>query len=498
MKRSALPAALLLSALSATWADVTLAPLFQNGAVLQRDMPVPVWGQADPGEKVSVQFAGQKVSATADESGRWMASLTPLTASKKGRELVVEGNNKITLQDVLVGEVWLCNGQSNMEWPLKNSPEPEKVLAAAQHPLLRQFKVTTTSVEQPTATVKGSWIICTPETAGAFTAVGYYFAKTLMPKLDVPIGLINDTWGGTKIEAWMSAEARAAFPTIAERWKVALKDLPKKTEAYEKERIAFRQKAQEAKAAGTPFDVNKYPKPPPGPGTKEAPGGLFNGMTAPLVPYAIRGVLWYQGEGNTGRHDEYAKLQPAYIKDLRERWNNKELPFFFVQLPNYIAKVDATTKWPEFREAQSETLKVPNTGMAITIDVGGEGHPPDKTEVGERLARLAEVKVYKTASGDAMGPLAAAAQKADGGVKVTFTEVASGLKADGELKGFELAGGDGIFKDASAKIEGDALVVSSAEIVAPAKVRYAWRNNPAAPLENGLGIPASPFQLEVK
>ena len=487
-----------LSLAHSAWADITLAPLFQDGAVLQREMSVPVWGSAEPGEKVTVYFGGQTVSATADSGGRWKAELAPLAASKDGREFVVEGKNKVTLRDVVVGEVWLCNGQSNMEWPLKNAPEPEKVLAAAQFPLMRQFKIPNTSSEQPADRVRGSWVACSPETAGSFTAVGYYFGKTLLPKLDVPIGLINDTWGGTKIEAWMSAEAREAFPFIAERWGVTLKDWPAKTAAYEKERIAFKEKAQAAKAAGLPFDITKYPKPPPGPGTREMPGGLFNGMTAPLIPYAIRGVLWYQGEGNTGRHDEYAQLLPAYIKDLRKRWNNDTLPFFFVQLPNYIAKADAKTRWPEFREAQSKALAVPNTGMAITIDVGGEGHPPDKTEVGERLARLAEVKVYKTATGDATGPLVASAQKVEGGVKVTFTEAASGLKSDGALTSFEMAGSDGVFQEAAARIDGDTVVVSSEAVAAPVRVRYAWRNNPQAPLRNGLGLPASPFQIEIK
>lgn len=479
-------------------ADVTLAPLFQDGAVLQRDMPVPIWGTAGPGEKITVHFAGQTVAATADASGRWQADLAPLAASSEGRDLVIEGANKITLRDILVGEVWLCNGQSNMEWPLKNSPTPEKVLAAAQHPLIRQFKVAIASAEQPATTVNGSWVTCTPETAGAFTAVGYYFATTLQPKLDVPIGLINNTWGGTKIEAWMSAEAREAFPVIAQRWQIAIKDLPKKTEAYEKARIAFKQQADAAKAAGQPFDYKKYPKPPPGPGTKEAPGGLFNGMTSPLIPYAIRGILWYQGESNTGRHDEYARLQPAYIADLRARWKNDTLPFLFVQLPNYIARVDVTTRWPEFRAAQIETLAVPHTGMAITLDVGGDGHPPDKTEVGQRLARLAEVQIYKTATGDATGPLATSAEKTPDGVKITFAEATSGLQSKGDLTGFELAGPDGTYHPAQARIESDTLLVTAAEVPAPSKIRYAWKNNPPAPLYNRANLPASPFQLDVK
>lgn len=494
-----LVAAVLFNVTGLALADVTLAPLFQKGAVLQRDMPVPVWGAASPGEKVTVQFAGQTVSAAADDAGRWQVELAPLTASQEGRDLVVEGKNKIVLSDILVGEVWLCNGQSNMEWPLKNSPEPEKVLAAARFPLIRQFKVAIASTEQPSATAEGNWVSCSPETAGLFTAVGYYFATALQPKLDVPIGLINDSWGGTKIEAWMSAEARAAFPSIEERWKIALKDLPAKTAAYEKERIAFKQKAQEAKAAGTPFDFKKYPKPPPGPGTKEAPGGLFNGMTAPLVPYAIRGVLWYQGEGNTGRHEEYARLLPAYIQDLRKKWHNETMPFFFVQLPNYITKADAATKWPEFRQAQASVLSVSHTGMAVTIDVGGEGHPPDKTAVGQRLARLAEVQVYKLATGDATGPLAIKATNGGGLIKISFDQAESGLKAKGQLEGFEVAYADGTFQPAeNVTLEGSVALLTITAGSIPTKVRYAWKNNPPAPLYNGQGLPAAPFQLDIK
>lgn len=482
--------------------DFKLASLFTSGAVLQRNVKLPVWGTAKPGDKVTVQFAGQTVETTADGAGKWKTELAPLAAESAGRDFTAESvGRKITLTNVVVGEVWLCSGQSNMEWPLKQDPKAEQLVARSDLPLIRQFKVKNKSVEVAADFAEGSWSSCSPGTAGAFTAVGYYFARELHQKLGVPVGLINSSWGGTSIEAWMSGESLAEFPFVAEQWQRTLAELPQKTAAYEKERTEYKRKAAEAKANGTEFDWKKYPKPPPGPGTKEAPAGLFNGMIAPLIPYSIAGMLWYQGEGNCGSAGRYAEMFPVFIQDLRQRWGASAMPFYFVQLPNYNWDYDKSgTKWAEFRAAQMKVLSLPATGAAIIIDGKTPiGHPPDKTDVGLRLARLAEVRHYKIATGDACGPLLQSAVKDGKTIVLKFAEASSGLKAAGDsLIGFELAGKDGAFVPAEARIDGDAVIVSAVGVAEPAAVRYAWANNPAASLYNGAGLPASPFSAEVK
>jgi len=483
-------------------AEVKFSPLFTDHAVLQRDRPVPVWGTSAPGEKVTVRFAGQQVSAISDATGAWHTELAPLTGNSDGKELSAEGpSSKATLQDVVVGEVWLCSGQSNMEWPLKNSPNVEKVLAEANLPLIRQYKVKNTSVSAPASTVAGRWIPASPDTAGAFTAVGYYFAKDLQPKLEVPIGIINSTWGGTRIESWLSPESLTKFPAVAEQWKKTLAALPARQAEYAKKRAAFKAKAQADKAAGRPVDP-KYPTPPPGPGTKEEPSGLFNGMIAPLVPYAVRGIMWYQGEGNTGGAAGYAKFLPELITAWRARWEAPETPFYVVQLPNFKLHSDGRgTAWAEMRQAQAQALSLPATGLIVTIDIGtpDNGHPPDKSAFGQRAARLAEVEIYKTLTGDATGPLAKSATAEANAVRVEFDDVSSGLFVRGDqLAGFELAGADDKFVTATAKIDGRGVLVAAEGIRVPTAVRYGWMDNPPSTLYNGIGLPAAPFELKVK
>ncbi|MBC2593028.1 hypothetical protein H5P28_02025 [Ruficoccus amylovorans] len=481
---------------------LTLAPLFRDNAVLQRGQPLPVWGLARPGSGVVVSFAGHDTTATADEDGRWQATLPPLEGSSEGRDFTVRSDTReVVLKDVVVGEVWLCAGQSNMAWPLKSVPDANALIAGSDYPLIREFKVRNISLEEPGTEAEGSWALCSPQTAGSFTAVGYYFARELQARLGVPVGLINSSWGGTGIEAWMSARALESFPAVGQRWEKVLEELPQKMVAYEKEREEYRRRAAEAKAKGEEFDWKKYPKPPPGPGTREAPSGIFNGMVAPLVPYSMAGVLWYQGEGNSGNAASYAQMFPVFIQDWRERWGAPEMPFYFVQLPNYQWDYDRTDmKWAQFRAAQMEALALPETGAAIVIDGKTPiGHPPDKTEVGQRLARLASVRHYGLDQGDASGPLLKAARRQGNEVVLTFSEAASGLTRKGDkLAGFELASAGGDFVPADAVLAGDTVVVSAEEVAEPAQVRYAWRNNPPATLYNGQGLPASPFMAEVE
>jgi len=480
-----------------------LASLFADGAVLQRDRLLSVWGSAQPGAPVSVQFAGQTTTTTADELGRWETFLSPLEAHITGRDLIVTSRDrKIVRSNVVVGEVWLCAGQSNMAWPLRADPRAEQVVSQADFPLIRHFKTANRTMEKPADQVEGSWEPCTPETAGSFTALGYYFARDLYRKLNVPIGLINSTWGGTSIAAWMSPSALKAFPHVTERWSGILADLPRRTAEYEKERAEFQRRAAEARETGAEFNWRRYPRPPPGPGTREAPSGIFNGMIAPLIPYSMAGILWYQGEGDSGNAARYAEMFPALIEDWRKRWDAQDMPFYFVQLPNYEWTYDRSgMKWAEFRAAQMQALSLPSTGAAIIIDgaTPDDGHPPDKTDVGLRLARLAAVRYYQIESGDACGPLLQSAVRNGNTVVLRFTEASSGLKAVGNsLAGFELAGPDGLFTEARAVLEKDTVLVLASTLPEPVAVRYAWRNNPPASLRNGEGLPASPFSVEVE
>jgi len=481
----------------------SLAPLFTEHAVLQQGVVLPVWGTAPAGELVTIRFSGQTITDFANSDGRWETHLAPLEGSSESRPLIVEtAAGEFVLNNVVVGEVWLCSGQSNMEWPLKHDSQAEALVAESDLPMIRQFKVKHSSLDEPSNETEGTWVLCAPDTAENFTAVGYHFARQVQPKLGVPVGIINASWGGTKIEPWMSREALKKFPEVATKWNQVLEELPVKQVEYERALADYKQEAAEAKANGTEFNWRKYPKPPPGPGTKHAPTGLFNGMIAPLTPYPIAGILWYQGESNCGNSYAYSRMFPALIQDWRSQWNTEKMPFYFVQLPNYEWTYDRTgTKWAEFRAAQMSALALPNVGAAIVIDgtTPEDGHPSDKGYVGARLARLAEVGHYHIASGDASGPLCRSAILKNGEVVVHFKEATSGLIISGnELTGFELASSQGDFHPAVAWIEADSVRVSSEKVPVPVSVRYAWSNNPKATLYNGDGLPASPFVIPVE
>ncbi|WP_091061010.1 sialate O-acetylesterase [Opitutus sp. GAS368] len=494
-------------------ADVTLAPLFQDHAVLQCDQPVPVWGWADPGEVVLVSFRGQHQRVTTSADGRWLARLAPLAASTGSAELVITGKNTVRVADVLVGEVWLCSGQSNMEFPVYDPTsrifhldQARTEVAAANFPLIRQYKVARAVAEKPADTGRGNWAVCSPETVGTFTAVGYFFARDLHRTLGVPIGIINSSWGGTPVESWMSAEALAsdpAFHVVDERWQQMLADYPAKKIIAGEALAAWRQAEAAAKAAGAGAHAaflkqNHPPRMPRGPGDSWTPRGLFNGMIAPLVPAAFRGVLWYQGESNAGRAAEYRALFGALIRQWRRTWGRDDFPFYFVQLANYRVPSDATGETYAFlREAQSQTLMLPGTGMAVIIDIGNPGdiHPGNKQEVGRRLALIAAAKTYGH-GGESSGPVYASSAREGAVLRVKFSH-ATGLAAHTEpLAGFAVAGANRIFHPANACIEGDTVIVSSPDVPEPVAVRYAWANSPAAGLFNFAGLPATPFRTD--
>ena len=624
-------------------AHVTPNPLFADNALLQQGMKVPVWGTAEPGEHVTVQFAGQSVSTTADPAGKWLVQLAPMKAGGGPENLTISGQNKIVLTNVVAGEVWICSGQSNMERQLglRDGQKPitdwEKEAADANYPGIRQFYVPQTKAFAPAQTVQGSWAVCSPEAVTNFTAVGYFFGRDLHLARHVPIGLIHTSWGGTPAEAWTSEAALsqlpdftdaltnlrqlAADPTQAVRetqarqdawyakvdtgahasppwsaaeldtssWKTMKLptywensgypdfdglfwfrrtfDLPENwygsdvelhlgavddndttwvngfkvgaTIGYNLPRV-YRVPGSVLKQTNNVIavrvlDTGGYgglwggPDPmmrlianaggqtnsipltgdwlcrqgvsltdvgwPPGDYSQSpgAPTVLYNGMVAPLLPYAMRGVIWYQGESNVGRERQYRTLFPAMIADWRRAWGEGGFPFLFVQIAPYLGNT------PEIREAQLLTLQhTTNTAMAVTIDCGDANdiHPPHKQPMGARLALAARALAYGEKL-EYSGPLFESMKTKGSKAILRFTHIGGGLVAkDGPLQGFAVAGENRVFHPAQAEIHGKTIVVHSAAVAKPVAVRYGWANVPEGNLFNRAGLPASPFRTD--
>jgi len=484
-------------------AELTVGSLFTNNAVLQRDLPVPVWGTAEPGRKVTVTFAGQEKTATAGENGKWSLKLDPLAASAEDRTLTVKtdaANESLTLNNILVGEVWVCSGQSNMAFQLKGSVGGDAAIAAASDPQLRLFAATAQASDEPQTKIGGSWAAASPESATNFSAVGYYFGQELRKKLGVPIGLIKSAVGGTPAEAWTARAVLEANPTTAVILKNhadAIAAHPKALENYKKQEPKLLAKHAEAvakaKADGKPLP--KKPAAPQDPVTNQRrPGALYNAFIVPLQPYAIRGAIWYQGEANSARGKEYQTLFPTMIGNWRKDWGQGDFPFFFVQITPHQGMT------PELREAQRATVETTqNTAMAVSVDVGHptDIHPKDKRPLGLRLALAAQALVYGKKDLEYSGPTYESHRVDGNKLTLNFSHLGGGLVAkDGALKGFTIAGADGNFVAADAKIEGDTIVVSSKDVASPVAVRYGWVNVPDVNLFNQAGIPASPFQTD--
>jgi sialate O-acetylesterase len=481
-------------------ANVSLPSLFSDHAVLQRDQTVPVWGWADPGEEVSVTFAGQTKSTKAGADGKWRVSLDKLQPGEPAA-LTVKGRNTITVADVLVGEVWLCSGQSNMAFTVNRAANFEQEKAAADHPQVRVFTVKSGGADTPQEKCAGTWVVSKPETVATFSAVAYFFARDLQAQLHVPCGVINSSVGGTPIESWTSREAQSHVPELkpvfaAWEAKAAAFD-PEKTKGdNERRKAAYDAAAAKAKAEGREvgrFKAALDPRLDP-----KRPVNLFNGKIAPLIPFAIRGALWYQGESNATTAASgllYGRQLPLMIEDWRKRWGY-DFPFAWVQLPELIR--GDSQGWCLVREAMRQSLKVPHTGMAIALGLGDlhNIHPTRKQEVAQRLVAWAMSEVYGQKTPWA-GPLYLSHKIAGDKVTITFSHTDRGLVAkDGELKGFQIAGEDRQWKPATAKIEGENVVVSSSEVKSPIAVRYAWKDNPEFNLDNGAGLPASPFRTD--
>lgn len=662
---------LVLAFSSVVWADVKLPAIISDHMVLEKAAKVPVWGKADPGEAVKVTLNGQTAKGTADADGNWKIVLDLKDSAPGPFEMVVEGKNKLAVADVVVGEVWVASGQSNMEWALKNTTDSEKEIAGSANPLLRQFLVKKNPTSTALDDTEGSWVPAAPETTGGFTAVGYFFGKKLQNELKVPVGLIHTSWGGTPSEAWTSVEAIDSVPELKasrERLWAATKEHPEKKKAFIEDFTAWlKEHAREDKpladaaafagvevstdgwvpvkipgalaVPGLPKsgavwlrkDVNipskplanlqlnlpidgydsvywngkllkqttyldalgagnvrrygKYdiplneiregknvlairiydpvgtakipnepkassislagewmgkaeyefpaldakklaaapqaPATPPGP--QHVASFLFNGMIHPILPYAISGAIWYQGESNAGRAYQYRTAFPLMITDWRKQWNQGDFPFYFCQLANFMAKKPepGDSNWAELREAQSMTLKLPNTGQAVLIDIGESTdiHPRNKKDVGDRLALIALAKDYGK-SIPCSGPVYDSMKVEKNKAILTFKHADGGLAAkplpatfdvksqtketaplvrnspSSQLEGFAICGEDKKWFWADATIEGNTVVVTSDKVAAPVAVRYAWSDNPTCNLYNGAGLPASPFRTD--
>lgn len=647
------------------FADVTVPALFSEHAVLQKSAKVPIWGSAAPGEAVSVSIAGASAKATANANGKWKTELDLSGKPAGPHTLEIQGKNKIEVKDVLIGEVWVCSGQSNMDFRLKSVVGAAEEIANSTNPSLRQFVVPRLTSMTPTEKLEGKWTSAAPETAAGFTAVGYFFGKKLNKDLQVPVGLISTSWGGTPSEAWTSSEGIDSVPDLKnakERLFTAIKNAATTQVAFKEAMTAWLEKngrtdrpttkvdefaGPEAKdgwitvklpgdiatgpgvfwirrevdvpaeAAGKPLNfegdtiigmdtfywngreiaetgLDKYtegykrrytipasevkagksvlamrlfvpvyaPKvgggyfkvgntqlagdwqtkteyvlpvldaealagvpvlPKAAPAPQNTATCLFNAMIHPLLPYAIKGAIWYQGEANAGRAFQYRTAFPLMIKDWRAHWQQGDFPFYFVQLANYQDKKQQPEEsaWAELREAQTMTLALPNTGMATIIDIGEakDIHPRNKKDVGERLAAAALAKTYGK-SIPYSGPMYDSMMETDGKIRLKFEHTDGGLvakplpetydlntsknevaplvlpKPDSELQGFAVCGEDKVWKWASAKIEGNDVVVWADEVPQPIAVRYGWAHNPTCNLFNGAGFPAVPFRTD--
>ncbi|HEY0461326.1 MAG TPA: sialate O-acetylesterase [Pyrinomonadaceae bacterium] len=485
-------------------ADVRLPDILGNSMVLQQNQKVPVWGAADAGESVTVTFQKQKLTVVADAGGKWRVDLKPLKADFTPQTLTVEGKNKIELKDILVGEVWLVAGQSNMQRLLRETANGDEVQKQANHPNIRLFNASREVAFKKNAGKLGEWAACTPASVAEFSAAGYYFGVELEKELKVPVGLINSSYGGSQAEAWTPVEyltANADLKATVERTKIWDEERPRVKVEYADAIKKWREETEKQKAAGV--------RPSPSPGVPDAlrdyrvAASIYDGMIAPLMPFAIKGAAWYQGESNEARAEQYNILLPVMIRAWRERWDEGDFPFGIIQLPNYRRVSDAPEEaaWSFIREAQRRTSEnTPNTGLIVTIDIGeaNDIHPKNKLDVGRRMAVWALKDVYGRKITDA--PRLKKTELKDDKIILTFTNVGSGLRIrDGDkLDEFAIAGADKKFVWATAKIVGkDKVEVSSPSVSKPFAVRYAFNSNPRHPnLTNDSGIPASPFRTD--
>ena len=494
--------------------EIRMPSVFGFHMVLQQDQPILLWGWSEPGESVTVKFHGQEVTARADDTGQWRITLEPERADATPASMTISGSRSpaIRLEDVLVGEVWLASGQSNMEWTLSRTHTPMPEIQRAHYPRIRLFQVPRRASAEPESDVDAGWAACSPDTVREFSAVAYYFGLELHQKLEVPVGLIQSAWGGTRIEPWTPV---AGFRTEEEMASI-LEDIKAAHQEYKHiVQEALPQWENWIKAAQESLDRSgqppaSVPEPPRHPlAHPQQPTALYNGMIHPLVPYAIRGDIWYQGEANRNDGLAYRPKMEALIRGWREVWGKEDLAFYYVQLApfNYAyspeeggSEVLDFQRLPLIWEAQAEVLTLPHTGMAVVTDITNlsDIHPRNKKEVGRRLSLWALARTYGRTDVVYSGPLYKSMVKSADRIRIFFDHACGGLiSLDGRpLSWFEIAGPDHIFYKAEARIEGDTVVVWSPRVLEPEAVRMGWHQLAVPNLGNREGLPASPFRTD--
>ncbi|MFA5864717.1 MAG: sialate O-acetylesterase [Phycisphaerae bacterium] len=485
-------------------AVIQLPSLIGDNMVLQRSEKIRIWGTADPGEKITVNFCGQRQATTVGADRIWHTELAPVAAGGP-YEMTITGQTTLRLTNILVGDVWVAAGQSNMQFAVCQLPDAARQIAQSRVAGLRFFTVPPRLALQPVTEIPGQWVESNPQNSPWFSAVAYFFARKLNADLNVPVGIIHASWGGTLAESWMSLSALqkdSEFAPILIRQQQEVARYTKLKEESDKALVKWNTAAEEAKrqrkpeptSPVSPVDPAQNPQAP-------APAALFNAMIAPLTPYTIRGAIWYQGEGNASRGYQYRKLLPALIQDWRKAWRQGDFPFLIVQLPNYgaVCSEPGESTWAELREAQAMALALPRTGLAVTIDLGeaNDIHPKNKQDIGKRLALTAEAIAYGKKVVYS-GPVYQSMRQEGEKVRLQFRHVDGGLLARGrpELQGFAIAGADKKFVGAQAKIEGNTVVVWSKQVTHPSAVRYAWADNPVCNLYNQACLPASSFRTD--
>jgi len=545
MRRLQVAAGLLWIGVLSASAEVKMPAIFGDHMVLQGGKTIPVWGTASAGEAVTVTLGKQSVKTTADAAGKWRVALKAVKPSSVATTMVVKGTNALTFTDVLVGDVWVASGQSNMEFGVKGASTGAAAVAAGNQPMIRLFTVPKATAAYPQSDIGqvvtqgvGKWWVCTPESLGygvwnGFSAVAYFFGRDIQKFTGNPVGLIHTSWGGTPAEAWTPYEDLQKDPALADLagrhaellkgYDAAMATLPQTMEVWKAKDDAWKTnvkpandaatKEWQAKADAVPTGQPLPPRPqlvgepgrPDPTGGPNHPTALYNAMLAPIIPYAIKGAIWYQGEGNAGRAEQYRVLFPAMIQSWRKQWGEGDFPFLYVQLADFNAS------WGMVREAQTKTLSVPNTGTAVITDVGTfkDIHPPYKEIVGDRLALAAEHVAY----GKKLvysGPTYKSMKVEGGSVRLVFDNVGGGLTlakrpVSGKdvveapvdvLVGFTVAGEDKIWHPAEAKIVGNEVVLTSAEVTQPVAVRYGWDPPPVVNLYNKELLPAVPFRTD--
>ncbi|MGZ0708535.1 sialate O-acetylesterase [Coraliomargarita sp. W4R53] len=490
----------LLPCFSPLSASVSVPAIISDHMVLQREQVNPIWGRAEVGEKVIVSIAGQRKETVTDAQGSWRVTLDPLPVGGP-YTLDIQGSNELRFEDVLVGEVWVCSGQSNMMWPLVNTNFAQLEIASANYPNIRLLSIPRNGTQEPQFSFKGQWEVCSPESVPEFSAIGYLFGARLYTALGIPVGLIDNSWGGSSIEAWLPREqfdVDADHKRLLQHWDYITKNYTDETyqqelSEFENKLSAWQANGEKGHRPGRPTD-KRY--------NQFRPANIFNGEVVPILGYGIRGVIWYQGETNSSNAYRYRTTFPLMIQAWREKWGQGDFPFYWVQLADYTAelKEPADSHWAELREAQSMALALPKTGQAVAMGAG-EGrdiHPRDKQTVANRLAMLALTKDYGydfAAESPVFDKMVIRGEKA----VLSFKHVELGLYSFDvdEPLGFAIAGADEKFTWAKARIIGtNQIEVWSEDVPAPIAVRYAWATNPVTNVQDRNGLPLTPFRTD--